>query len=850
MNHPLKLSAAALGLLLAASTGAAAEAPAAPAAKRTTLLVALPSEPGWQDMAFLAAVPVACHSNNGTPSLVALDASGKLSPEIEDYLRRYRPDAVFRLGEVTDGLVIGGRPCIGIKAGSANDAACRMSVIFWRESAKVVICAEDDYAAGLLAAPLAARLHAPLLFTGTRGISQQTTEVLRRLQARELIAVGIPAAALPSLQQAAPQVTSLTGAAEVMTWVRQRGLKVTYLAALNPLDRNHSVIRKVSLAGALLAAGRDGLVAPLAYQVQWKIPFSGSEMTGEIPTGLPPSEAKPKSGILAVGGPQHAFILTGAPGNRGQRVNIDVDGDGKCTGPGDGPYVTGDTVELDGKRYVITLGTANGAGKADVRLSWPSADQLVADLRGYYRALGAPANTAGSGDAEMKQEGAAGRLPTPRGPGRLPGAPVQTTQSAKAAVLGAPPEHLCLIGFPDALPQAIIGHGGVVEEQTSDLPFSNADDDRFAEIGVARVVAESVSFATLYASRVLTYASLLNPEWQDRACQARWESTYGKLFENVGFDASFRHTEENLRWLEPAGEGKKGKRAQTFEQDSPAAHCAMLTHTDHSWWHELGHTFGWDAEVLLAPVVVESGGCLTAALDREADDHSVVARLFRKGAVSFAGNSREGCAPQELQRLEFWNGVLSGQTIGLAHRRSINSALVTILDHHENAGGAYTYQLHIRTQFGDPAFAPRLPGPPRSAPAHTTVAGDVVTVHAPAQWWPIKMVVPEDWKQWTGKDLFVLRGAGTYALRQWCAQQYDREETYMTAEFTTRRHVTKIEQLQSPPAPLGWRGSYQQDEHADGSRTYRWAVRLADFDPFKGTITNAVEKLEYRMVYE
>ena len=818
MKHPMKSTAAALGLLLAASPGAPAADPTniavpnpaparQPAARRATLLAALPSEPGWQDMAFLAAVPTACHANNGAPSLIALDASGKLSPEIEDYLRRYRPDAVYQLnpgagGVMAGSLVAAGRPCVGIRADSADDAARRLSVIFWEESATVVICAEDDYAAGLLAAPLAARLHAPLLFTTAQGLSPYTTEVLRRLHARELIAVGIPAAALPSLKQAAPQVSSLADAAEVMAWVRQRGLKVTYLAALNPLDRKHSVIRKASLAGALLAAGRDGLVAPLAYPVQWKIPFSGSEMTGEVPAGLPRSEAKPKSGTLAVGGPQHAFILTGGTGKRGLHVNIDVDGDGKCTGPGEGPYATGDTVELDGKRWVITLGTANGAGKADVRLSWPSAGQLVSDLRGYYRAL------------------------------------------------GAPPEHLCLIGFPDALPQAIIGHGGIVEEQTSDLPFSNADDDPFAEIGVARVLAESVSFATLYASRVLTYASLLNPEWQDRACQARWESTYGKLFENVGFDASFRHTEENLRWLEPPTKGKKGKRSLTFEQDSPAAHCAILTHTDHSWWHELGHTFGWDAEVLLAPVVVESGGCLTAALDREADDHSVVARLFRKGAVAFSGNSREGCAPQELQRLEFWNGVLSGQTIGQAHRRSINSALVTILDHHEGDDGAYSYQLHIRTQFGDPAFAPRLPGPPRSAPARTTVAGDVVTVHAPAQWWPIKMIVPEDWKQWTGKDLFVLRGAGTYALRQWCAQQYDREETYTTAEFTTRRHVTKIEQLQSPPAPLGWRGSFHLDEHADGSRTYRWAVRLADFDPFKGTITSAVEKLDYRMLCE
>ena len=86
-------------------------------------------------------------------------------------------------------------------------------------------------------------------------------------------------------------------------------------------------------------------------------------------------------------------------------------------------------------------------------------------------------------------------------------------------------------------------------------------------------------------------------------------------------------------------------------------------------------------------VVVESGGCLTAALDREADYHSVVARLLRKGAVPFSGNSRESIAECELQRQEFWNGVLSGQTIGQAHWRSMNSAVVTILDKKEDAEG-------------------------------------------------------------------------------------------------------------------------------------------------------------------
>jgi hypothetical protein len=249
-------------------------------------------------------------------------------------------------------------------------------------------------------------------------------------------------------------------------------------------------------------------------------------------------------------------------------------------------------------------------------------------------------------------------------------------------------------------------------------------------------------------------------------------------------------------------------------------------------------------------VVVESGGCITAALDREADYHSVVARLLRKGAVSFSGNSRNGIAECELQRQEFWNGVFAGQTIGQAHRRSMNSAQVTILDKKESAGGSYSYQHRIRTQFGDPAFAMHLPGPPRSAPARCVVANDTLTVRAPEKWWPVKMHVPADWKKWADKDLYVLRGAGIYARRSWSGEQYDREELYLTAEFTTRRKVAKIEQLQKLPAPLGWNGSYYTDEHADGSRTYRWSVRMADFDQMKGSITNAVGQLDYQISYQ
>ena len=439
---------------------------------QTTVLVPLPAEPGWQDMAFLAAIPAAMVVNKGEPSLIAIESTDALTPEVQDYLRRYRPDEVILLGNTTNNPVIAGRTASLLKAGSADAAAGALSARCWQTSATAVICPEGDYQAGLVAAPLAARLRAPLFFAAEQGLSQSATEELRRLKARELIMVGKLARGLPSLKQVTDQVTELATARDVVSFTRKRGLTVTYLAALNPLDRNQTVIKKLSLAGALLAAGRNGLVAPLSYPVSWKKPFTGVEMSGELPAGLPQSDIKPKAGRVSFGKREYAFILTSKSAESDLRISFDLDGDGKFTGIGEGPFASGDTVALDGKHHAITLGAKNGVGKADLRLTWPTAEQLVGDLRGYYD------------------------------------------------LLGAPPEYLCLVGFPDAVPQAIIGRRGHGEEQTSDLPYANADGDSFAEICVARVIAENTSFATLYASRVLTYNSLLDPEWQDRACQA------------------------------------------------------------------------------------------------------------------------------------------------------------------------------------------------------------------------------------------------------------------------------------------------------------------------------------------
>ena len=455
-------------------------------------------------------------------------------------------------------------------------------------------------------------------------------------------------------------------------------------------------------------------------------------------------------------------------------------------------------IDLLGKPCYLDFGTKWGS-KCDLTVSSNNADEICAELRKLYAEFGTP-------------------------------------------------RYLCLVGFPDAIPQFLLPHNGT--DMTSDLPYGNADDDLFTEIAVGRIIGENATFATLHASRVVTYESLADPSWSGKAGQARWENTMIQHFENVGLEASACHDVNDLAWVESPSEGKKGKRAKSFSQDSPLSRVAFLTHMAHSWWHDLGETYDQDSTTLLAPVVVESGGCLTAALDYEPGFRSVISRLLRNGAVCFVGQTRPGIAHQEQQRAQFWNSLLAGGTIGEAHLAAQNSMTHTVLETGQTKGGPDHYQLHIRSLFGDPAFAPQLPSAPRSAPARVEVRDNLVSVHAPENWWKVKMRVPEDWKKWADKPLYVIRGNGTYPHRQWCDEEYDREETYANAVLTTTRKVKSITQVQQLPQPLGWAGKHTVDEHPDGSRTYRWRVRLIDFDQKSGEIVNQLKRVDYRVEFE
>ncbi len=777
--------------------------PAIAADSRPVAFLRAPTDADWRDIAYLATVPAMTVASDGVPAVIALPATGDVPREVADYLTRYKPTASYFVGPVDgrpDGLPEATKV---IEADSAEAAAVTLARTFWTKSDKAVLCRADDYAGACVGAALAAKCRVPLLLTSGKRLSRGVMSVLRSRKVKRVILIG-NVTAPAQFKRRKIAVTALPDAKAALAWAKEQELGVTYLAAINPTDRSRTVIKKLSLAGVLLAAGRGGLVVPLGYETQWKVGFTGKPCGKELPKGVPTKKAPAKQGIIDLNGETVPFVMT-SDGGRGSNteLRLDLNGNGQYGDKGEGPFVMTDTLTFGGKPYVLTLNRRNGAGGADVHFTWPSGAMVSADLQAHY------------------------------------------------AALGKLPEHLCIVGFGDAIPQGIVAHDpGKPADLVSDQTYANTDDDLFAEIAVGRIIGENACFATLYAARVLTYASLLDDSWQRNVGEARWENSYGKLFENVGFAKSARHDVTDLKWITKPAEGVRGRRARGFDQDSPLTSVSVLTHMDHSYWKGVGKTFSWDSTALMAPTLVETGGCLTAAIDRETDFRSVISRFLRNGAVGFHGNGREGIAHQEHQRMEFWNAVRAGRTVGQAHRDAQNSMAVRVLETDQINSGPDRYQYFMRGLFGDPAFTMNIPAKHRIAPARQTASRNTVTVYAPGQWWPVQMRVPEDWKAWADKDLYLLRGPGTYALRSWCSEGYDRETTCYNAAIRTTGRIKTIKQVQSPTKPLGWSGKYTTDENPDGTRTYRWRIQLADFDQKTGKITSKVDKLEYKIEWE
>jgi Peptidase family C25 len=737
----------------------------------------------WQDFAFLAAVPASRLASDDSHGLIALEETGAITPEIEDYIKRLKPSFAYHVGTQLP-TIRGCGTVQQLSCNSAEQAAIVLATKFWTETNSCVICGSNDYASALIAATVAARLKSPLFYCGENGLSPATEKAISSLRVKKKIFIGSKPANVDAIE--------IKDATAAILWLQQNGHPTKYLAVANVRDRTSTTVRKLSLVAPMFAAARQGMVIPLDNEIRWRKKISSTALSDTLPRGLSATSERHKKGILSLPEGEMPFVLSCGKQSLEHQLFLDLNGDGHYDGAGEGPHANPSTVTLFGKKHFLDAGSQY-RGEAELYLTTGSAADIIDSLKQVYQ---------------------------------------------KTSI----PLYLCLVGFPDALPHAILSERQetrVVSETdiNSDLPYANADDDLFAEIAVGRIIAESASFATLHASRTITYNQLLDPSWARKAGQARWETTLTETFKNVGLNADAYHPQ------------KAKDPIPLIAKDSPLTKVAFFSHTAHSTWQVIGETYDMHSDVLLAPAVVESGGCLTCAIDYEPEFRSVVSHFLRNGAISFTGNSRVGIAEGEHLRQIFWNEICAGRTLGHAHLRSLNSMASSVITADQTKGGPLHYQLYIHTLFGDPAFKPDVPAKPRFAPARSTISGSQVTVRSPVKFWPQQIFVPEDWKLWAKKPLYVLRGAGTFPTRSWCGEGFDQEKTFVNAEFTTSKKLSSIAQITKLDAPLGWDGKYSVDVNKDGTSTYRWKVCVADFDQKTGKILKKVDQVNFQLYF-
>ncbi len=751
--------------------------------KRVAVLVPIAAHASWLDDAFLCAVPAAAVLGNGEPIVLAVDAAAPWRAELVDFLDRFSPTRLLWVGPQPPPVPSPAWVTLEcLPADNQVEAAVALSSLAWPTAKRVVLFDAEDRSVALAAAAFAARLGVPLFPWTDEQTNEPVLEAIGALKAKTALFVG---------KRRPPQfegvrVEGIKNAEGVVRWLVRHGFDVDYLAAVNPNETVAGRDRHLALAAPILAAGRAGVVAPLPYETQWKTRFAAEEVAKKAPRGAAESTSGWRQGSIQLGDKSIAFVTGQDPTDGRWWLQLDRDGDGDFRGNGEGTLFTGDDFDLGGMNWTADLDANEHARGQAAWLTSPTASEICADL------------------------------------GRL----------RKAAKNRA--RYLCLIGWPEALPMAVIDHGqGIDADLVSDLPFGQTDEDPFVELAVARFVAEDLPSATLLACRGLARDDLPERAWASTFATAEWAGACRGPMEDAGFQHLGHH---------PGG--------GPFDASSPLAEAELIVHGSHAMWTVLGETYAWDSTTLLAPALVDSSGCSTASLDQDAEHRSVAARLLRNGAVAFAGNTRRAVAQQNLFQSELWNALLSGATLGEAQRAALNRVTVTMLEKGQTSGGLYYYQLYNHAVYGDPALQLGFAHEDARPQARVEQRGLRVEVHAPEVWHRFEYAPSEEWGC-SFPQLYTWRGTGMGVESTWYdPEKRNQDDLFLIVEARTRHRVDTVEPIGDVPAGLGWTGKCFIDEHADGSRSLYWRVRLIDGDMTSGEVRARADHLGFRLVKE
>ncbi|CAJ1333744.1 unnamed protein product [Effrenium voratum] len=206
--------------------------------------------PADADPTLLPAIIPAAVKSAGEPAILVMQ---EVEDAVEaDFVTQYRPETTYLWGSASAGSLAG---LLGQEVALTASSTCAASAVlaqhFWHESSEIVVAKCDDYAAALMAAPLAAKHGVPLIL-----VDDQATlkSVIDALKVQELFYVG--AAAWDN--SFVPQ-TDLRDGVEVYTTLG----KPEYLAIANPSDLQAPIFKGLSAMAPMIASLRGGAVLPV-----------------------------------------------------------------------------------------------------------------------------------------------------------------------------------------------------------------------------------------------------------------------------------------------------------------------------------------------------------------------------------------------------------------------------------------------------------------------------------------------------------------------------------------------------------------------------------------------------------
>ena len=391
--------------------------------------------------------------------------------------------------------------------------------------------------------------------------------------------------------------------------------------------------------------------------------------------------------------------------------------------------------------------------------------------------------------------------------------------------LGRYPSYLALVGNATSIPLSYsapsAGTAGTLGNAPTDFDYANVDADPFADIAIGRIMAYNIFDATLLTSRISTYEQLFDGVWEKTMADVggQWDSAYQDA---LGANYVFGST--NLVGL--------------LGPTQPVE-ASIMGHNDHSSQHVLGGAFSVDSVNVLAPAVIFSEGCSSAAIDFETlVDGSptatnrgagllVVNQLAKLGAVAYLGDTRLSGGPDKMMQSRMVNSLLAGDSLGRGYMAGVDAWSLV--------GSMETDDRRNWILLGDPGLKIHVPSAPAVAPAnqvvtHETTTTDILEVNIPSTLFTPE--VDQDWCSWWGLTYPQYWGekAGIYGM--------DVDRFYLV-RFTPPRAVSSVEELDTWPTvnckfwgdvKLGLMGPPTIDYQQDGTQQLVWAIRANIMD--------------------